>query len=74
MNRQRRKKLTKAYDKIAEAMEIVADAKDEEQEAIENLPDSFRYGERGEEMESNVEMLGELLGYLEDAQSILDQV
>lgn len=74
MNRERRKKLAVAFEKIGEIKEILEAVKDEEQESLENLPDNFRYGERGEEMESYIEMLDEAYGYLEDAESVVEQI
>ena len=54
MNRERRKRLQEAFDKIAEAQEILSEVRDEEQEAYENLPENFQYGERGEEMQGYI--------------------
>lgn len=71
MNKQRRNRIAKAFDMIAEAIEIIEEVKEEEEESLENLPESFRYGERGEEMEGYVEMLDESVGYLQDAISVL---
>ena len=42
MNRQRRKRLTEAFGKVAEAMEILEEVKSEEEESYDNLPDNFR--------------------------------
>lgn len=74
MNRGRRKKIQEVCEKIREAIESLEEIKEEEQGALDNLPDSFRYGERGEEMEGYIEMLDETLGYLDDAGSVLDQI
>ena len=74
MNRERRKKLLEAFEKIGEVKDILEEVRDEEQEAHDNLPESFRYGERGEEMEGYIEMLDEAYGYLEDAESVVDQI
>lgn len=59
MNRKRRKKLEAAFEKISDAIEILDDAISEEQESLDNLPDNFKYGERGEEMQGYLEMLNE---------------
>lgn len=64
MNRQRRKRLTEAFEKVSEAMEILEDVVEEEKESYENLPDNFRDGDRGEEMQGYIEMLEEAYGYL----------
>lgn len=74
MNRERRKRLTEAFDKIESIKEIIEEVRSEEQESLENLPDNFRYGERGEEMEGYIEMLDEAYGYLDDAGSVIDQI
>lgn len=57
MNRERRKRLQAAFDKIAEVQEIITDVRDEEQEAFENLPENFQYGEKGEEMQGYIEII-----------------
>jgi hypothetical protein len=60
MNKQRRKKLEQAFDKLCEVEEILEEVKAEEEEAYDNLPESFKYGERGEEMQNYIEMLDEV--------------
>lgn len=47
---------------------------DEEQEAFDNLPESFQNGERGEEMTGYIEMLEEASGHLDDTKSALAQI
>ena len=74
MNKARRKRLGQAFDKCAEILEILEAVKEEEDEAYENLPDSFRDGERGEEMQGYIEMIDEVTGYIEDAQSVIEQI
>lgn len=74
MNRERRKRLQEAFDKIAEVQEILSEVRDEEQEAYENLPENFQYGERGEEMQGYIEMIDEADGYLDDAKSVVEQI
>lgn len=74
MNNQRRKevkKLSKRVDDLLSLAEILRDdiesVKMDEDEAYDNLPESFKYGDQGEEMEQNVE-------HLDDAFSSLDDV
>lgn len=74
MNRQKRKRLGKAFDLIAEAEEILEEVKSEEEDSYENLPDNFRYGDNGEEMQNYIEMLDESIGYLQDANSVIEQI
>jgi hypothetical protein len=74
MNKERRKRLAEAFEKIGEVKEILESVKDEEQEAYDNLPENFQNGERGEEMQGYIEMLDEAYGYLDDAESVVDQI
>ena len=74
MNKERRKRLAEAFEKIGEVKEIIESVKDEEQEAYDNLPENFQNGERGEEMQGYIEMLDEAYGYLDYAESVVDQI
>lgn len=74
MNRDRRKRLGKAFDMCAEIIEIVSEVRDEEYDSRENLPDNFRNGEKGDEMNDFIEMLDEVSGYILDAQSVIEQI
>ena len=74
MNKVRRKELGNAFDLVCQAKDILEAVKAEEQESYENLPDSFRFGERGEEMEGYIEMLEEAFNYLDDANSVIEQI
>ena len=74
MNRDRRKKLSKAFDKCAEIVDIIEQVRDEENDSYENLPDNFKNGEKGDEMMGFIEMLDEASGYIMDAQSVIEQI
>ena len=74
MNRSRRKRLGDAFKKVSEAMEILEEVKAEEEESYENLPDNFRDGEKGEEMQNYIEMLGEAYNSLDDGNSVIEQI
>ena len=74
MNKARRKRLGEAFDLIGTAQDILSAVREEEQEAYENLPDSFRDGERGEEIQNYMDMIEEAEGYLDDANSVIEQI
>lgn len=61
VNKQRRKRLGKAFDLVTEAMDILEEVKAEEEESYDNLPDY-------------IEMLEEASGYLDDANSVIKQI
>ena len=74
MNKARRKRLGEAFEKIGEIKDILDEVRDEEQDAYDNLPESFQNSERGEEMQNYIEMIDEAYGYLEDAEPAVGQV
>lgn len=74
MNKVKRKRLETAFDRIVEVKDILEEVKADEQETIDNLPDAFRNGERGEEMRGYIEMMEEAYDYLDDAASVIEQI
>lgn len=74
MNKERRKRLGKAFDLVTEAEQIIQEVMEEERESMENLPDNFRYGERGDEMQNYIDMMDEVIGYCQDAESVIEQI
>ena len=61
VNKQRRKRLGKAFDLVTEAMDILEEVKSEEEESYDSLPDY-------------IEMLEEASDYLDDANSVINQI
>ena len=74
MNRNRRKRLSSAFDMVADEKNILEAVKEEETESYDNLPDQIRYSDRGDEMSGYIEMLGEAYNYLDDANSVIEQI
>lgn len=58
MNKERR-------NKIAGALAMLQDARDGEQAAFDNLPETFQAGQQGERLEQNVEQLDQAIESLE---------
>lgn len=65
MNKLRRKEIAKAIELLEQAREILEQVKDDEQDAFDNLPESFQYSERGEEMEDCIYTIEEFLDSLD---------
>lgn len=74
MNKERRNRLTKAYELINEAKIILEEVRKDEHDSYENLPENFQSGGRGEEMQGYIEMLDEAYNYLDDASSVVNQI
>jgi len=67
MNKNRRKELERALDSLSEAKDIADQARSEEDDAWENLPDSIREGERGEAMQEAMSLLEDAVSNMEEA-------
>ena len=57
MNKIRRQRLQAAADLLAQARDVVEQVRDDEQDAIDNLPENLMYSDRAEAMEEAVEAL-----------------
>jgi len=71
MNKQRRKELDTIYRKIEDIMQDLETVCGDEQDAYDNLPESFQESDRGEtmynaidNMESALSSLGEAMDYI----------
>lgn len=74
MNRSRRKKLMEAIELIGRVKEILEDVKEEEQNAFDNMPESFQFGERGEQMEEYISDIEEALDDLESSEILISEI
>ena len=74
MNAQRRKRLAKVEELLSEAGSLLEDIISEEREALDNMPDSIRESDRGEEMEEKLSYLEDCFSSLEDSTSSLSEV
>jgi hypothetical protein len=77
MNKERSKRLAKVEEAISQmtdlkefALDELSDVLAEEEEAYENLPDSFKESEKGEEMQMGIETMQEAVQGLEDFEPV----
>lgn len=54
MNKQRRSKIAEALELISQAREILEEVKEEEREIYQDLPRGLQWTKRGEQMQENV--------------------
>jgi hypothetical protein len=66
MNAQRRKLIEEARSLLATAKDKLQMAKDDEEQAWVNLPESMRDSERGETMQGHLDALEEIIGGIEE--------
>ena len=67
MNKQRRKELDTIYRKIEDLMQDLTTVCGDEQDAYDNLPESFQESERGETMYNAIDNMESALSSLSDA-------
>lgn len=66
MNKARRKKLSDLIDLLTQVSEELCDLANDEQEAYDNLPESFQVPDREDEMEQVVEALNDASASIND--------
>lgn len=74
MNKLRRKQIQEALSLIEKAYALLTNAKDEEEMAFENLPESLQESERGTTMQDNVDYLDTAVTGLEEAKEALENI
>lgn len=83
MNNTRRKRLSFVLAKLEEldslrelTRELLSDVLTEEQEALDNLPESLQESERGQQMQEYIDIMEEVTGELDlmDIESLADQL
>ena len=67
MNAERRKAIQKAADNLRSAVAELEQVRDDEQEAFDNLPESFQQGDKGETMQSAIQALEDAIEGATDA-------
>jgi hypothetical protein len=72
MNDSRRNRLEQASALISKAMDLIKELGDEEQEAFDNLPENLKEAEQGENIETTIHTLNDVISALEEALSGID--
>ena len=71
MNKDRRKRIQKIFSKIEDLKMEIDCISDEEQEAYDNLPESFQDSEKGEAISDNIDTLSDVST---DLETVLDNL
>lgn len=74
MNKQRRAQLQKVVEMMADARALLEEIRDDEQDAFDNLPESFQESERGEQMEEYIYNMEEAIDALEEDENTLTEI
>jgi len=73
MNKKRREKLSLAISAIERAEQIIDFVKDDEELALDNIPENLHDSDKASAMEDAVEHLGEALDHIRQAQEEIEQ-
>lgn len=65
MNAQRRNKRDEIIESLEDIITEINNIRDEEEEALYNMPDSIQESERGEHMQENIDSLDTIMEELE---------
>lgn len=74
MNDERRKKLEAARSHITDAINLIEEVKQDEQDAFDNMPEGLQAGEKGQTLEENVATLESAIDALNGSEGDLDNV
>lgn len=72
MNDDRRKRISAAAAKIAEARAELEEVQGEEQDAYDAMPESFQNGEKGKKAQAAIDALEEAVGSCNDIEMSLE--
>ena len=73
MNAKRRKRLEDALSLLEQAIDIINEIRDEEEDAYNNLPEGIKESERGEQMSVNVSTLEDAATSIEEAAGSINE-
>lgn len=73
MNKGRRTSLREATGLLDRAVDIIKDARNEEQECLDNMPENLQGSERYESMESAIDSLEEAIEKIDDAKESIGE-
>lgn len=74
MNKQRRKRLEAIQHLIDDALAQLEQVREEEQDAFDNMPESFQDSERGETMQEHIDSMEEAESSLDEIKSNLEEI
>lgn len=73
MNKDRRNRLQEVKESLDDVISQIEEIRDEEQEALDNMPDSFQQAERGDRMQTAIDTMDEAISAIGDVQQTIDE-
>lgn len=73
MNNDRRNRLQEVRESLDDVISQIEEIKDEEQEALDNMPEGLQQTERGDRMQTAIDTMDEAISAIEDVQQTIDE-
>lgn len=73
MNKRRRSSIKVAANYLDRAIDLIRDAKEEEQDALGNMPENLQSSERCEAMEEAIDNLEDAISSIDEAKDHIDR-
>lgn len=74
MNKERRNRLSEISDLVGDAIDQLAEIMEEEQEALDNLPESLQSSSKGEAMDEAITSMQDIMDELTTIQTDIDEL
>ena len=74
MNKDRRNRLSGVIDTIADAISELEEIRDEEQDALDSLPESLQYSSKGEMMQEYIDDMESVMSDMENVQESIQEI
>lgn len=74
MNKERRTRISGVINNLETCKEDLENVRDSEQEALDNMPESLQESERGQTMETNIEIFEDVINSLDEMIEMLSDL
>lgn len=74
MNKDRRNRLSGVIDTIADAISELEEIRDEEQDALDSLPESLQYSSKGEMMQEYIDDMESVMSDMGNVQESIQEI
>lgn len=74
MNKERRNRLSEISDLVGDAIDQLEEIMEEEQEALDNLPESLQSSSKGEAMDEAITSMQDIMDELTTIQTDIDEL
>ena len=74
MNKERRTRVSWVINNLETCKDSLENVRESEQESFDNIPESLQESDRGQAMETNIEIFDEVIGNLDEMIEMLSEI